>query len=189
MYCTPKVRHKNLALEVQFFMTKYSAETKMAVGQYYLEGKDSYKGTANRFGVNQTDVIKWVAAYKNHGTEGLTVKNGSYTGEFKLHVIKYMQAHGLSARSTAAKFNIPGFTTVCKWERIYLEEGTDALFRNNRGRSKKMNLKKKSKLNKQSTEDLIAEVQRIRMENEYLKKLNALIQEKERSATKIKHES
>jgi len=170
-------------------MAKYSVETKMAVVQYYVKGNDSYKGTANHFGVNKSDVIKWVAAYKNNGTEGLIVKNRSYTGEFKLHVIEYMQTHRLSARSTAAKFNIPGFTIVCKWERIYLEEGIDALFQDNRGRPKKMNPKKKSKLNKQETEDLLAEVQRLRMENEYLKKLNALIQEKEKSATKTKHES
>ena len=37
---------------------------------------------------------------------------------------------------------------------------------------------KKPTLNKETEEDLIAEVQRLRMENEYLKKLNALVQER-----------
>ena len=36
----------------------------------------------------------------------------------------------------------------------------------------------KKKLSKETEEDLIAEVQRLRMENEYLKKLNALVQER-----------
>ena len=36
----------------------------------------------------------------------------------------------------------------------------------------------KKKLNKDIEEDLIAENQRVRMENEYLKKLNALVQER-----------
>jgi transposase len=44
----------------------------------------------------------------------------------------------------------------------------------------------KLKLEKQTEEDLIAEVQRLQMENEYLKKLNALVQERERSAKKTK---
>jgi transposase len=35
-------------------------------------------------------------------------------------------------------------------------------------------------------EDLFAEVQRLRMENEYLKKLNALVREKEKSAREKK---
>jgi transposase len=37
---------------------------------------------------------------------------------------------------------------------------------------------KNKKLDKTVEEDLIAEVQRLRMENEYLKKLNALVQER-----------
>ena len=37
---------------------------------------------------------------------------------------------------------------------------------------------KKKILNPETEEDLIAEVQRLRMENEYLKKLNALVQER-----------
>lgn len=45
---------------------------------------------------------------------------------------------------------------------------------------------KKPKINKPVEEDLLAEVQRLRMENEYLKKLNALVQAKEKSAKKTK---
>ena len=36
------------------------------------------------------------------------------------------------------------------------------------------------KFDKKENEDLIAEVQRLRMENEYLKKLTALVQEREK---------
>ena len=46
--------------------------------------------------------------------------------------------------------------------------------------------KPKSKKNINENEDLLAEVQRLRMENEYLKKLNALIQEREKSEQKRK---
>ena len=37
---------------------------------------------------------------------------------------------------------------------------------------------KKKKIDKEVEEDLIEEVQRLRMENEYLKKLKALVQER-----------
>ena len=48
------------------------------------------------------------------------------------------------------------------------------------------NRPRKGKKNADSNEDLIAEVQRLRMENEYLKKLNALVQEREKSEKPIK---
>jgi transposase len=120
--------------------------------------------------------------------EGLTKVRGTYSGDFKLAVVEYMYNEGYSARNAAAHFNIASHPTVSKWERIYLEEGPEALYVERRGRGG--NMKKgrppKLKLEKQTEEDLIAEVQRLQMENEYLKKLNALVQERERSAKKTK---
>jgi transposase len=167
-------------------MAKYSLETKMDAVQCYLNQNTSFKDIATKFGMHKSDVIKWVATYRCHGAEGLSSKKIGYTGEFKLSVLEYMNTNGLSARSTAAEFNIPSYTTVCSWERIFLEEGSEALFRDNRGRPKKMKTDKINNLKEESKEDLIAEVQRLRMENEYLKKLNALIQKKEKSVTKKK---
>jgi len=48
----------------------------------------------------------------------------------------------------------------------------------------KKNTPKQSNIEK--NEDLLAEVQRLRMENAYLKKLNALIQEREKSEKETK---
>ena len=72
---------------------------------------------------------------------------------------------------------------VKNWERIYLEEGEAGFYIERRGRATKMDNPKigrprKKQLDKQVEEDLIAENQRLRMENEYLKKLNALVQER-----------
>lgn len=106
-------------------MSMYTVELKKEVVEYYLAGKGSFTDTAEKFYVDRGDVRKWVAAYRCHGPDGLTTKNGTYTGEFKLSVLKYMQDTGSSARNAAAHFNIPGFTTVCKWERIYIEKGLD----------------------------------------------------------------
>ena len=72
---------------------------------------------------------------------------------------------------------------VAKWERIYLEEGPEGLYIELRGRACSYEVTKKGravKLDKKVEEDLIAEVQRLRAEVDYLKKLNALVLEEER---------
>ena len=111
----------------------------------------------------------------------------SYSGEFKQSVVEYMHTNHLSSFETAIHFNLAGDYVVSKWERIYYEEGPQGLYIERRGRSKNMSSKpRKKNLNKEVEEDLIAENQRLRMENEYLKKLNALVQERIKRENKKK---
>ena len=116
--------------------------------------------------------------------------NKKYSPEFKISVILDMREHRLGYRETVRKhFNIEDgkevnyYHQVQRWERIYLEEGEAGFYIERRGRATKMDNPKigrprKRQLDKQVEEDLIAENQRLRMENEYLKKLNALVQER-----------
>ena len=97
-----------------------------------------------------------------------------------------MHNNHLSATETANYFRLAGADVVLKWERIYYEEGPQGLHIERRGRSKNMSSKPKNKLSKEVEEDLIAENQRLRMENEYLKKLNALVQERIKRENKKK---
>ena len=161
-------------------MAKYSYEQKLQAVLDVEENHLSFKEAGKKICVDKGSVQKWVKLYREFGTEGLLIKHGSYDGQFKIKVIEYMHAYHLSIREAAAKFGIPAFSTVGEWEHIYYEEGPQALFRDNRGRKKFMNSSKpkKSKLDKKIEEDLIAENQCLRMENAYLKKLNALVQER-----------
>jgi transposase len=163
-------------------MTKYSNELKLKAVLCILDKGSSKGAVAKQFGVAHGDIQKLVDAYKVHGIDGLTSKRFTYTQ----HVIEYMYANGLSARNTATIFNIAEHVTVLKWERIYSKEGPEALYRENRGRTKKMKKDNQPKMDENAEKELIAEVQRLRMENEYLKKLIALVQEREESAKKTK---
>lgn len=160
----------------------YSTEIKHEIVQRYLDGRTSFNDLAKEYHVNKADVQKWLAAFREHGIEGLCTIRRTYTGEFKVSVVEYMHNTGTSIRQTAAYFNIPSHPTISTWERIYYEEGKEALFKERRGRANKMGTKlpNKQKCNIRNNEDLLAEVQRLRMENEYLKKLNALIQKWEK---------
>ena len=76
------------------------------------------------------------------------------------------------------EFGINDHKIIERWERIYLEEGPEGLAIERRGRSSKGRPPKQ--LPKQMEEDLLAEVQRLRAENDYLKNLQALVLEDER---------
>ena len=161
-------------------MSKYTYEEKLEAVLRVTDKGMSYGESARILGTGKTVVQRWTARYKQFGAEGLLMKHGTYSGDFKLSVIKYMHDNHLSLFQAAVKFGIPNESTLGKWERIYYEEGAQGLYVDRCGRKSKMSSRKikKKELNEETKEDLIAEVQRLRMENEYLKKLQALVQER-----------
>ena len=161
-------------------MSKYSYEERLEAVLRVVEEGMSVRKSAKILGTAYEHVRRWVMRYEQFGPEGLSVKHGRYSGAFKVTVIEYMHENHLSLSQAAVKFGVPCDATVGKWERIYYEEGPQGLYQDNRGRKSKMSSDKprKKKLDKKTEEDLIAEVQRLRMENEYLKKLQALVQER-----------
>lgn len=121
--------------------------------------------------------------------------NTKYSPEFKIAVIMDMRENHLSYRETARKYSIgsnesQGKDRLRGWERIYLEEGAAGFMTERRGR-KSTGRPRKQPLEKSVEEDIIAENQRLRERNEYLeaeleylKKLDALVREREQRSGK-----
>ena len=124
--------------------------------------------------------------------KGQQYKN--YSSEFKIGVIMDMREHHLGYCETVRKYwdvsngKEDNYRNVVKrWERIYLEEGAEGLMKEKRGRACAAGGTRKGrppKLNKKVEEDLISENQRLRMEIEYLKKLDALVRKREQEEEK-----
>lgn len=117
--------------------------------------------------------------------------NKKYSPQFKISVIIDMREHGLSYSETVRKYGLGNKQTggtrqmLQRWERIYLEEGSEGFMVERRGRKYK-DRSRKEPLSTEIENDLISENQHLRerleyleMENEYLKKLDALIQAEE----------
>ena len=94
--------------------------------------------------------------------------NKRYTPEFKKMVVETMEKEHLSIYATMQEFGINDHKIIERWERIYREEGPEGLTVERRGRS---STGRPKKLPKEAEEDLLAEVQRLRAENDYLKNL------------------
>ena len=123
-------------------------------------------------------------------------KNKNYSAEFKISVIMDMRKNHLGYCETVRKYGL-GSTqsggaihTLHRWERIYLEEGAAGLMEERRGR-KSAGRSRKQPLEKSVEEDLISENQRLKeriqyleAENEYIKKLSALVYAEEQKSGK-----
>ena len=158
-------------------MSKYSYEKKVEAVLRVIDDGMSYKESSKILGCSKSCVIEWVKKYEKYGFSGLLIKNNKYSFDFKIYVIKYMEKNGLSSREAAITFSIPSHSTILEWKKIYLEKGEEGFYNT----KPKLDMKIKNKRNEDKTkEDLEKELEYLRTENAYLKKLQALIQEKKK---------
>jgi len=167
---------------------KYTEQFKHTVVHDYLTSHDGFKAVAQRHGMASRSLVeRWVAAYRFHGDAGLSKKRSRYGADFKLSVLQHMWENGLSITQTAAKFDIRRYSTVGDWERTYRLGGIEALAPPPTNRLKKMTIpttkpEVPAGEDKRSREELMAELEYLRMENAYLKKVRALVQVQKDSA-------
>lgn len=132
---------------------------------------------------------RWVYLYQTHGEAGLVKKFTVFSATQKLAILQHMWANELSYGQTAAIFNIRSPGSIPSWERCYHSGDIDALMPRPRGRPKKMPDFPPPKApppiddETRTREELLAEVNHLRMEVAYLKKLQALVQEQRQPRT------
>ena len=108
------------------------------------------------------------------------VPNKRYTPEFKQMVVEAVRDQHMSYAEAEQHYDV-AHGRIQQWERIYLMDGPEGLAIERRGRGSKG---RPAKFPKDVEEDLLKEVQRLRAENAYLKKLQALVLEEERHQSK-----
>jgi transposase len=129
------------------------------------------------------NIRKWVSFYKTYGEVGLLPRiNQNYSAEFKLKVLSTIEKESLSLMSTGLRFNIPNIAIISKWKKDFANFGIEALQSKPKGRPISMSdykgKKRKSEIPLTKEEALLKENERLRCENELLKKLHALAQAK-----------
>ncbi|GHH96859.1 transposase [Neobacillus kokaensis] len=162
-------------------MVKFSSEYRAKIVFEYLNG-GGLGELAKKYGIgSKQTVLDWVNRYKKYGNKAFDIQNTKsvYDGKFKLAVLEWMERNGASLPETALHFNINTPSTIWTWKKTYEEIGIKALIKR-RGRPEQMTAKND---HQQAKEEESSELERLkrenrmlRIENEYLKKLRALIQ-------------
>jgi transposase len=165
---------------------KYSIKQKEEAVRSILAGQASSTGVARTLGCRRSAVQRWLEQYKRHGVKGFKFRNGSYTGVFKLRVVRYFLKKGLSLNQTASFFEIPNESAIVRWLKRYESWGAAGLLKETRGRKRSPMTKKPEKKANPSADpaaEKLAELQKeneyLRAENAFLKKLSALVQQEE----------
>ena len=157
-------------------MPQYNVEYKQEVVKYYE--KYGQKATVSKYGHNHSVIHRWKRKSETVGF--MRKQRKTYSVDEKLEILKYYWENGVMG--TERKYDINN-AVLFKWERRYMEYGIKGLEYDGRGRPPK-SLGSKKDVNKDL--DLLAENQRLRMELDYLKKLDALVQEREEREQKKK---
>ncbi|WP_413228210.1 IS3 family transposase [Acinetobacter baretiae] len=164
-------------------MAKYSQEFKHKVVQAYLSGIGGYITVSQHFSVRHSLVEKWVEKYQKHGLDGLAVQSSktAFSIEFKINAVQ-MILEGMSFQEARRQLNLSDPSLLSRWFQQYQEHGIDGLKPKLKGRPKYMLNPSKENQDKTPNE-LLEELEYLRAENAYLKKLRALRLEQEAKET------
>lgn len=159
-------------------MAKYSDEFKLTIVEEYLKGPLGYKLLAKKYDLpDHTSIQNWTKAYKSFGKEGLYRKHTKkvYTVQFKLNVLNFKKQTGASYRDIAIEFNMNNPSLIANWNKTFITKGIEGL--KSKGRpsmSRNENLKQSKQDKEISREKLLErEIEQLRLEVAYLKKLKA----------------
>ncbi len=77
----------------------------------YLDGTESGKTIAKSIEVAPSLLHEWIRRYESSGENAFKKLYTSYSTQYKLVVLNYINEHGTSIRETAVLFNIPSYET------------------------------------------------------------------------------
>lgn len=170
---------------------KYSWEYKLECVIKYKNGRHIEHPIGKSRSSFMAHVREWVKSYDDLGIDGLkhSLTNKEWTFEERFDLVAKVLA-GNSITSVAKLSHInPGL--LYQWVRKYNESGMNGLqCKKGRPTMKKNNKKKRSKLSISEQEELKLLRERneyLEMENEYLKKLDALVSKREAEEARAKN--
>lgn len=141
----------------------YSSELKQQAVKDYLQGNGSLRGICRKYRISDTKVLRsWIKVYNSSRElrdydpkpEVYVAMARKTTKEERQEIVEYCLEQGKDYKGTATKYNV-SYTQVYQWVRKYLESGETGL---------------SDRRGKRKSDDELDELERLRRENQRLKK-------------------
>ena len=144
---------------------------------------ETISSLAKDFNIHESNIKYLIALIKKHGYNVLREdKNRVYSKDFKLQAINRILINHESINSVAIDIGLTSSGILDNWLSKFKENGYNVIEKKKGRKSKSMTKPKKSDkilLEKDKIKQLEDEIIYLKAENEYLKKLRALVQERE----------
>jgi len=180
MYCTQNLGHE---IGGAVFMSKLTKKDKIEIYERNKNG-ETIASLAKAFNVNKIVLHYLIRLIRKHGYDIIgNGENKHYSKEFKLQIINRILVNNESINSVAIDVGLASSGLLHNWLSKFKENGYNVIEKK-RGRKPKSMTKPKKRNDKALSEkdkikQLEDEILYLKAENEYLKKLRALVQERE----------
>ncbi|MDB1949082.1 helix-turn-helix domain-containing protein [Clostridium tertium] len=163
------------------YNTSYSAQLKTQAVIDYLDGKGSLDDICIKYKISDIGILQqWIKKYnghkifKSHSTKGdkLMTNGGKTTYEERIEIVSFCIANAHDYNLTANKFNV-SYQQVYTWVKKYNKDGYNVLV-DRRGKNKSFEELSESEKFSAQLKLLEAENRRLKMENDFLKKLEEI---------------
>lgn len=165
-----------------FFMSKLTREDKIEIYERRLKG-ETISSLAKSFNIHESNIKYLIALIGKYGNNILRKsKNRAYSKEFKLQAINRILINHESINSVAIDIGLISAGVLHNWLSKFKENGYNVVEKKKGRKPKSMTKTKnndKELSEKEKIKKLEDEIIYLKAENEYLKKLRALVQERE----------
>lgn len=170
-------------------MAKLTRDQKIEIYKKRKEGY-SYNTLSKIYQVRASNLKHLIRLIEYHGFDVLNEgKNRVYSDKLKQTIINEVIVSKQSISSTSIKYELSSVGMLVNWLKSYKENGY-TLVNNKKGRPKSMNKKPKQAdkpLNQEEhIKQLEEEILYLRAQNDYLKKLRAVVEQREKRHLKKK---
>ncbi|WPC20496.1 helix-turn-helix domain containing protein [Pediococcus inopinatus] len=170
-------------------MVKFNFDFKVKVVTGYLGGL-TVNSLAHKYRIGSSaTVLNWIQRYEKFGLNGLkrNAMDLEYASQFKVNVLNWRKQNQASLPVTALHFNLSSPSTIWQWESRFKALGIVGLERKrgnaknmvkHKNKSRKPIVQKDNYTAKEDLKQLQKENEMLKIENTYLKKLEALTRKK-----------
>lgn len=163
-------------------MSKLTRKDKIEIYERWKKG-ETISSLTKSFGIRESNIRYLISLIKKHGYDILRKdKNRTYSKDFKLQIINRILIRNEPINYVALDIGLLSTGILYNWLSKFKENGYNVIEKKKGRKPKSMTKPKKNNKifsEKEKLKQLEDEILYLKAENEYLKKLRALVQERE----------